>query len=168
VWCHDLAAHGIENHQNYEKVLALSEFHKNFLKVLHSVPEEKILVTSNGINLDKFKDLDTSLKEGQRVVFSSSPDRGLERAMRVMDQVVKLLPKAELHAYYGFDNLYKAGRAAEADKIKAMIAERPYVHMHGNIEQKELYKELSKAKVWLYPTKLSRNLLHHRVRNARM
>lgn len=152
LWSHDLFAPGIENHKNYEKVLALSEFHKNYLKVLHSVPEDKILVTSNGINLSKFEGLDTGSKEGQRVVFSSSPDRGLDRAMRVMDEVVKHLPKAELHAYYGFDNMYKAGRSAEADKIKAMASERPYVHMHGNIEQGQLYKELAKAKVWLYPT----------------
>ena len=152
VWCHDLAVNGVEFHQNYEKVLALSEFHKNYLKVLHGVPEDKILVTRNGINPDKFANLITNQKVGNRIVFSSSPDRGLEAAMLVMDEVIKVVPDAELCAYYGYDNLYKAGRGKEADRIKAEVEKRPYVKMVGNLEQTELYKELAKAKVWLYPT----------------
>lgn len=152
VWCHDLMAPGIEHLSNYNKVLALSDFHKQFLKSLFSVPEEKIIVTANGINLSKFSGLDTSNKPTQKVVFSSSPDRGLDRALMVMDRVVESLPKAELHVYYGFDNMYKLGKNEAANKLKAEIEKRPYVKFHGNMEQTELYKELSSAKVWLYPT----------------
>lgn len=150
LWCHDLIAPGIENHQNYKEVLALSQFHKDFLINLAGVPANKIRITRNGIDPNRFKILPD--KEGNRVIWSSSPDRGIERAIRVMDVVVKEVPDAELHCYYGFDNMLKMGKSSHVESIQRMISERPYIKFHGNIPQKELTLEMAKSKVWLYPT----------------
>jgi len=48
--------------------------------------------------------------------------------------------------------MIKNGRQSEVDALKKLIAERPYIKFHGNLEQKELAQELGKACVWLYPT----------------
>jgi len=151
IWCHDLSAPGIEN-TYYEKVIALSEFHKNFIHGLFGVPLEKIWVSRNGINPDRFLKGLPIEKDPGRVIFSSSPDRGLVRAMRVMDEVVKVLPHATLHAYYGVDNMLKAGRKVEADVILAEVSKRPFVKFHGNVSQKALVAEMQRSEVWLYPT----------------
>lgn len=151
IWCHDLTAPGIENHKNYERVLALSQFHKNFLHTICGVPLDKIHTTRNGIDPERFS-LKLEEKVPGRVIFSSSPDRGLDRAMRVMDRVYDKCASAELHCYYGFDNMLKNGKTAEVDALKKMIMERPYVVFHGNMPQGELTKEFQKAEVWLYPT----------------
>ena len=151
VWCHDLTAPGLENHQNYEKALALSNFHKNFIHSICGVPLDKILVTRNGIDPDRFS-LKLEEKIPGRVIFSSSPDRGLDRAIKVMDRVYDKFAVAELHCYYGFDNMLKMNKVDEVNKLQKMINDRPYVRFHGNLTQSELTKEFQKAEVWLYPT----------------
>lgn len=151
VWCHDLFAQGIEDHSRYKGVLALSEFHKNFLVNLFAVPEEKIIVTRNGINPSRWESIDCT-KKRNIVVYTSSPDRGLERALEVMDLVVKEIPEVEFKIYYGFSNMLKMGKQKEVDFFQQMINARPYATMVGNVDQQRLIQELSEAKVWLYPT----------------
>jgi glycosyltransferase involved in cell wall biosynthesis len=151
VWSHDLIPQFVQLVDRYEKVLCLSEFHKNYLHAMSGVPLDKIIVTRNGINPDRFRDQIQKKVKG-KIVYSSSPDRGLDQALRVMDHVVKEIPEAKLHVYYGFDNMEKMGMKAEVDRFKAMISERPFVIAHGNLEQKELTKEFLESEVWLYPT----------------
>lgn len=151
LWCHDLVAQGMEVVKHYEKVFALSDFHKHFIHSMAGVPLDKIWVTRNGINPKRFFGA-CPPKEKGRVIFSSSPDRGLENAMRVMDLVVKEFPGAKLHAYYGMDNLVKAGRQDVADKITKEIKLRSYVNFHGNVTQEELTYAMQLSEVWLYPT----------------
>lgn len=150
VWCHDLAVPGVDKLPANAKILALSDFHKGFLEGLYGVPANKIIVTANGVDPQRF----TGLKEKEvgKVVWSSSPDRGLDRAILVMDEVIKLIPEAKLHIYYGFDNMEKMGHLEQVKNLKEMIAKRPHLVYHGNLPQKDLTKELSSACVWLYPT----------------
>ncbi len=151
VWSHDLIAQGCEHITNYHKVMVLSEFHKNFLHSIMGIPFEKMIVFRNGINPKRFPQKPKKSFYG-KVVFSSSPDRGLDHAIKVMDEVVKVIPEARLHVYYGFDNMRKLGMHAKVKTYEDMIAERPYVIHHGNVTQKELTQQISDAQVWLYPT----------------
>lgn len=151
VWCHDLGFPGLENHQNYTKVLTLSPFHREYVKNFFSVPDEKLAVTRNGIEPKRFVGLAADKIPG-KIVWSSSPDRGLDRAIRVMDLVVKRVPNAKLHVYYGFDNMRKMGMTAEIERIEKLMAGKDFIVFHGNISQTELTKEIREACVWLYPT----------------
>ena len=151
VWCHDLHAPGLENANGYHKVLALSEFHREFLENMVGVPKEKIRVTRNGIDPKRFLGPRPEKIPG-KVVFTSSPDRGLLNAIRVMERVVKEVPSATLHVYYGFDNMLKMGRQAEVEEIQKAMAGKDWLVFHGNIMQSELTKQLQTACIWLYPT----------------
>lgn len=155
IWCHDLCFIGLEQGQHYTKILALSDFHKAWLHNVYSVPLEKITVTRNGIEPSRYRQPEDAAfleRNPYKVVFSSSPDRGLERAIRVMDYVVKAIPQAELHAFYGFTGMRNAGRHKEVESLEAMIKERPWVKFHGNIDQTRLTTEFKSAAIWLYPT----------------
>ena len=81
----------------------------------------------------------------------SSPDRGLDRAILAMDKIRVVYPEAELHVYYGLENLRKYGLIALADKIDALIAARPWVKVHGFTEQNKMYRDVADACVWLHP-----------------
>lgn len=150
VWLHDLMAPGLERHDNYDRVLCLSEFHKRYVQSLFGVPEEKIIVGRNGINPARWAA--PAPTKSNRVIFPSSPDRGLANALRVMDLVIKEIPDTELHCFYGFENLTKLGHHEAVKTLQQMINERPYVTFHGNVDQKRLTEEFQKSKVWLYPT----------------
>lgn len=151
LWCHDLAFQGVEQDSIYTEVLALSEFHKNFLVNMCGVKPDKIRVTRNGI--------DPSLFEGPlpakipgRIVWGSSPDRGLDRALLVMDEVHRINPTVTFHIYYGFDNMRKLGKTSEVERFEKMISDRSYATMWGNLPQKQLIEAYKQSEIWLYPT----------------
>lgn len=151
VWSHDLLTQGVLTEANYDKVLCLSPFHKRFMHAMTGLPLDKMEVFRNGVTLDKFEGLNFT-KERGKVVFPSSPDRGVDNAIKVMKRVVEDIPEAKLHVYYGFDNMRKVGRGKEADALEAELKSHPFVVFHGNLQQNELMKELSTAQAWLYPT----------------
>ncbi len=150
LWCHDLMTQGCEVVQNFDHIFALSPFHKRYINALQGIPKEKIILTRNGIRPDRFKNK-THVKNPNKVVFPSSPDRGLAEAIYIVEKARKELPDLELHAYYGFENLRSCGLAPLADKLEALIAERPWVKYHGGVQQDVLAKEMGEAVVWLYP-----------------
>ena len=150
LWCHDLVTYGVESSQNFDKIMCLSQFHKDYVQAMQGVPDSKIVVTRNGVTPEKF-DFERPIKNPNKFVYMSSPDRGLGRAMKIMDEVIKDRPFAELHVYYGIEGLHKYGRSALHDKLKKMMADRPYVKYHGFTEQNKMYKEVADAVVWLHP-----------------
>lgn len=149
LWCHDLVTQGCELSHSFDKMICLSEFHKNYVRSIQGVPDDKIIVSRNGVDPSRF--LGIREKNPNKVIFPSSPDRSLDRAMWIMDEARKTLPDLELHVYYGLENLEKYGLGDLAKKLKQMMSERPWVKYHGNVDQKTLAKEMTEAVAWLYP-----------------
>jgi glycosyltransferase involved in cell wall biosynthesis len=151
VWCHDLQLPFGHLVQNYDKVIALSEFHKNYLKEVSGVPFEKCIIGFNGINPDDFPKEPVE-KDPLKVVFSSSPDRGIEQAI----DVVKLARDKsgldiKLHCFYGTENMRKSGQVEWADAIEKKIKENSdFVISHGMVPKKELMMHFAEAGTWLY------------------
>lgn len=151
VWSHDLITPGIEK-LDYDKLLCLSDPHKNFVQSHIKIPDDKIEIVANGLKTSRYKGQLNPAKEKGVVIYSSSPDRGLESAIKVMDEVVKVIPYAQLQCFYGFDNMLKMGRNAEVEQLKGLLATRPWVKFMGNLQQDELKEAFESAEVWLYPT----------------
>ncbi len=149
LWCHDLVTPGVEQGLHADKIICLSEFHRDYNMAMHGVPKDKIVVSRNGVNPARFDGL--RKKNPNKVVFPSSPDRGLDRAMLIMDKAREMNPALELHVYYGLDNLEKYGLGEMAKHLRQMMEARPWVKYYGNVDQKTLAKELMEAVVWLYP-----------------
>lgn len=149
-WCHDLMAVGGDNVGHYDKLLCLSPFHSRYVQAMQGVPADKILVTRNGIDPKRFEG-PVVTKKPYKIVFPSSPDRGLDRAMKIMDRLIGKFPELELHVFYGFDNLRKYGLGEMADKLEAMVKERPWVKYHGNVQQDALAQHFKEASIWLHP-----------------
>lgn len=150
-WVHDLLLQGGENHQNYEKMLCLTPFHKRFVMVKQGVPDHKIHVTRNGLNPEKFAGAPVE-KDPFRFVFGSSPDRGLDRAMRVLDKVRETHPEVTLHVHYGIEHLHKYGMQDLANRLKAMMDERPWVKYHGATQQNDLMKSYKESAYCVQPS----------------
>lgn len=150
IWCHDLQTQGIEQIENYEKALCLTPFHKSYMKLTQGVPDDKIIVTRNGIKPERFSD-GPWVKNPNKIVFPSSPDRGLDRCMLVLDKVREKYPDIELHVFYGIEHLHKYGLQGLADKLKSMMEERPWVKYHGATQQDVLMAHLKEAAIWLHP-----------------
>ncbi len=151
LWCHDLQTPGAEATDRYRKILALTPFHKRYLMTTQGIPEDKILVTRNGIVPERFAGGPWE-KDPNRVVFSSSPDRGLDRAIRVVGMVRERgYPDLKLHVYYGIEHLSKYGLGALQTKLEQMIKDSPWVVYHGATQQDVLTADLKKTAIWLHP-----------------
>lgn len=149
LWCHDLYVPGVEQVQNFDKILCLTPFHARYVRAMQGLPEDKILVTRNGINPGRF--WYKREKDPNKVVFPSSPDRGLERAIKVMDKIREQHPSMELHVFYGVEHLDKYGLKDLRERLQKMMAERPWVKYHGATQQDKLTTHLKEAVIWLHP-----------------
>lgn len=140
-----------------DKFLTLSNWHKNFFLNTHDfVHPDQVIVTRNGIDLSRF---DHQIKRNpHRAIYSSSPDRGLDVAIRSWEKVRNFVPDAELHVYYGFKNWEASTNdPGQLDLIRYLKQslrdnEKNGVRFHDRISQGELAKEFLASGVWAYPT----------------
>lgn len=152
LWCHDLMIPEVEMGLNQDFILALTPFHRDFLASAQGVPKDRIVLTRNGINSEKLMSVPKGEKNPHKVVFVSSPDRGLDSCMEILDIVRASGVDVELHCFYGRENLHKYGLPDLAYKLDKMIKDRPWVKDWGFTEQKKMYEICADAAVWLHPT----------------
>lgn len=175
LWVHDVhlgEALTTERALRIDRILALSEWHKSFLLQTYSrangapypiadLKPEDITVTRNGIDLARFDA--SGPRKPKRVVYSSSPDRGLTTLLEMWPAILAEEPEAELHAFYGLDNWEKAvalnqygdhpwlsGNALR--RLKHQLRTVPRVTMHGRVNQTQLAREFLMSGVLAYPT----------------
>lgn len=168
LWVHDInvGPASVEIHRAFlrtDRILCLSAWHRDYF--MHDYPflsPRMVLQTRNGIDTSRYAA--NPVKEGNRLIFSSSPNRGLDRAINLFGQVKAKITDAELHVYYGFENWQKVatmwGNQPELQAIagfKRQLEEvcanpRSGVFWHGRVSQTELAREQLRSKIWAYPT----------------
>lgn len=144
-----------------DKFLVLSEWHKGFFLKHHNfVHPDQVIVTRNGIDLSRFSlsGAGRPVRNPHRAVYSSSPDRGLDVAIRAWPGVRQRVPDAELHVFYGFQTWEKStSDPKQIDLINYLKAQLESsrengVVYHGRVDQSRLASEFLQSGVWAYPT----------------
>lgn len=97
-----------------------------------------------------------SMNNTNKVIYTSSYDRGLEHLLKMWPDVKKAVPKAELHIYYGWD-LFKRFYGDNPERMDWMnrmneMMGQDGVTDHGRVPQDVLHKEMKKCGIWAYPT----------------
>ena len=164
-WIHDVNCGDALNHSRalrIDKFLTLSSWHRDhFLNTYNFVHPDQVLVTRNGINLDRFNPKIPVLRNRHRAVYSSSPDRGLQAALESWHLVRAAVPDAELHVYYGFENWLTSCKAHNnTDQLRIihhlqkLLDDTKHLGVinHGRVGQTELAREFMASGVWAYPT----------------
>ena len=162
LWSHDV--HSGPDHYNfmggYDVVLCLSDWALNLARRFYPhVPPEKFVRTRNGIDASLYRE--APCREGFQVVYSSSPDRGLDKLLDYWPAVREVRPEAELHVYYGFDTWEKmaernrdavAAASIQVFRTRLQNMAEQGVTSHGRVGQAELAAAWLRASAWLYPT----------------
>lgn len=118
------------------------------------MPEDKIFVTSNGINPVNINK--KWIRDPHRLIWTSSYDRGLPYLLLIWEDVLKEVPDANLHIYYGW-NLYDAihgnnpARVQWKNKVDELM-KQPGITHHGRVGHAELNRAFAQSGVWAYPT----------------
>jgi glycosyltransferase involved in cell wall biosynthesis len=148
------------------RIVALCHEQRRFLLHRHSEMSGKIAVSSNGVREDIIAD---ALAEGlprdpKRLIYPSSPDRGLLNLVPIFERAREMDPQLELHVYYGFDNIEKVVAAERAKlgrddgpvatstrKIREAI-NKPGIVLHGRTGQRALAREWAQSGIWCHPS----------------
>ena len=136
------------------RVLGVSAWHGQYLAQVYGLSNTDYV--PNGIELDDFAE--PAVKVPFRVVYGSSPDRGLAKLLRMWPSIVENEPSAELHVAYGWETIDKSIRLGATQlipvkqEITDLLAKTPGVKWLGRLKQKDLHALYQSATVWAYPT----------------
>lgn len=141
------------------RIVALCETHGAYLQAMH--PDTNVCVSSNGIKLALIEQIakDQPERNPHRLMYASSPDRGLEYLLQIFPRAKEIVPDLELHTYYGFDNIEKVVAfygensrvGANTAKLRRFLDQPGVIH-HGRTPQPQLLQEWFKAGIWCHPS----------------
>lgn len=133
--------------------LPLCAAHERYLLKQHPELAGKLRLSSNGLRVDLIESIGPIARDPSRIVYTSSPDRGLAVLLRAFRRARESEPRLTLRACYGFDNLDRAGHPA-ARRVRAeceRLMDQPGVTWLGRLPQPEVYREYLSAGLWVYP-----------------
>jgi glycosyltransferase involved in cell wall biosynthesis/tetratricopeptide (TPR) repeat protein len=165
LWVHDIHCGPADANMHrlllkFDRIFCLSNWHKSYFHQTYNfLDPASIVVTRNGIDVNRFKDVSATTPKGNNLIYSSSPPRGLDLLLDLMPEIISRVPDAKLDVYYGFWVWEKMANAynnqADKDNIqrfKNRLSTTPGVTFHDRVSQSELAKAFMKAKVWSYCT----------------
>ncbi len=125
-------------------VLVSNEETKNIVNKFYKVDKNKIKIIPNGVNISKFKHIQTNSK---KIIFSGVMyhHRGLDVLIDAAPLVIKEIPDVEIELY---------GEGPELAKLKALVKEKKLesnVKFMGWISNDKIPDVLSKASIGLGP-----------------
>jgi glycosyltransferase involved in cell wall biosynthesis len=135
-------------------LLCVSEWHKEMLCQVSGFPMDKSWLLRNGIDLELFKGSEKRTRK--RLIYSSTPYRGLVMLPYVFEKLKGKHSELELHIFSGYD-VYKGAGAPpshalhELQELKEKFSRLPGCFFHGNKIQSELAREFMKSAILCYP-----------------
>ena len=154
LWTHDVQQpleYKKERLDKITKIIALSKAHR---KNLPDIPDDKFIISSNGYH-EHYPKLKPK-NNPKWCIWTSSYDRGLENLLNIWPEVVKEVPKAQLHIFYGwqlFKHFYRGNpeRMSWMRKMEKLMQAKGITD-HGRVPQPEMEKWYKKCGIWTYPT----------------
>ena len=141
-----------------DRIFGLCATHCQHLRDTHPDFAGLVSQSRNGLRGDLIERVctgDMPVRNPHRLMYASSPDRGLMGLLQAFKLIRFLVPDAELHVFYGWENLEKlehrsAVRWQHARTLK--LADQPGVFLRGRMGQPELYREWLKTGIMCAPT----------------
>lgn len=153
-WSSEAVAH-------FDRIFALCPDHRDDMIRRDPTIVDRLFLSSNGVNVEAIEAAEAEAPERnpKRLIWTSSPDRGLKEVLDIFERAREMVPDLELAVFYGMDNIDKicggdrtrmpwAESWAQYDRANAM----PGVTWRGRIGQDQLKREMFGAGIWLYPT----------------
>jgi glycosyltransferase involved in cell wall biosynthesis len=137
-----------------EKMFVKTKFHRSLFP---NIPDEKIAVVPNGLNLADFTE--TPEKDPYLIINTSSPDRSMDILPEIFRRVKEKVPQAKLKWAYGwdiFDQHYSTNKRMQDWKNSVMEqVEKTGIESLGKIPQSEVAKLYLQANLFVYPTEFA-------------
>lgn len=159
IWAHDilLLSYGcylnetqiLQKWDKYiNKCICLTKWHRNLFLQKYPTLNNKIRVINNGLDITSFSNINTNNKIKNKFMYSSRPDRGLNRLLYLWPKLLEKIPDATLvvSCYGTFPS------NTEEIILKNIIDKTDSIKFLGNLHVPNLYNEMASSEYWLYPT----------------
>ncbi|TVM00013.1 MAG: hypothetical protein CV087_15950 [Candidatus Brocadia sp. WS118] len=126
-----------------DSIFAISHWQMDEWLHHFKIPNNRFYLTRNGVDLMMFKPGEK--RNLNRFVYMSRLNRGLDVLLSLFPRIRQRIPDAELHIY-----TYQLS----SDRLESQIsrlAQQPGVYMRGSLPKEILAKDLSVARLMLYP-----------------
>lgn len=152
LFLHDLVRpYEVMTNINDIEIISLSESHKQNILAYFPNIQDRISITSYGIDVNEFQNIQ---KKPYSFIYSSFPNRGLYNLLKIWPRILKEFPQATLNVFCDLQNEWVQRTAkAEIDEIEKMLIEhKETVTNHGWVNKRVLYDYWCKSQFWLYPS----------------
>jgi glycosyltransferase involved in cell wall biosynthesis len=128
-----------------DKFFVKSKYHRDLYDY---IPDSKIVNCMNGIQMDIFEGSckKVQTREPHRLIYASSYDRGLLPLLQhTWPRIIKAIPDAEIHIFYGFTI-----KGTPDGKKLAKLFKQKGVFEHGRVSHSEVAKQKCMSAIHLY------------------
>jgi hypothetical protein len=157
---HDLTPTGvvIPVDKKLKKIFCLTEWHVDYFTKIFPSLKNITIPFYYGIDFDKFKNDNISLKQKYKFIYSSFPNRGLLELLQIWPKIYEYQPLASLHIYCDIDGKWVNQVQGEMmDKIRKLFIEygvqqnNMNIYYHGWVNKQTLSKAWLTTDIWFYP-----------------
>lgn len=152
---HDLIPNGeiIVDSSKLHNVFCLSDYHSNNIKNMFPVLENKITTFGYGIDYESFNNFNGIQKIKNKFIYSSFPNRGLLKLLKLWSRIIERYPDATLHIHSDVNGTWVNNVVPHIVKeIKELLAVSKNIFYHGWTSKKKLYENWMSSDIWFYPT----------------
>jgi len=151
-----------------DRYICLCQAHRDYVKQKYPYLADKIVIGSNGVKVDLIEKIEREeklVRTPRKMVFASSPDRGLLPLLKIFRRAREWVSGAdgkgalELHVFYGFQNLLtgmenqpKSHPAIRLHKKCMEEMQQPGVFWHDRTPQPELIRHWLTAGIFCHPS----------------
>ncbi|MFA6031263.1 MAG: methyltransferase domain-containing protein, partial [Elusimicrobiota bacterium] len=144
----------------YERIVVVSDWHKQAMHERHGVPLDKMSVAYNFLLKEHFRPAQLPERQKHRFIYASSPDRGLLTLLQMWPEIRKMWPDATLSIFYGWEGCKKlsANNPTWAVSFRKMWAQwealsrQPGVENIGRVNHERIAYEMLRSDIWFYPS----------------
>jgi len=158
LWNHDLMLKQVAPHVmslmfKVDRLFVLSEFQKSqFMRHL-SVPEDRYVVTRNGVDLNVVDEAIAGVeREPYRLLYTSRPERGLDVLLDLWPELKRRRPEAELAIAHYENPAADAQMAGYLEALRRAAEQLPDVELLGPLSKRDLYREIARSALVVYPS----------------
>ncbi len=152
LWVHDTDYRDLVTEKRMaevDHVWVMSEWHRKHWSDLYPFSADKTLVVGNGLDPERFTG--NIERDPNRIIYSSSPDRGLEQLAGYWPKIREALPDAQLDIYYDWVNFDLMGGPADYKAKVMALCRQDGINWRGRVGQRALAQSLMGASALLYP-----------------
>lgn len=159
-WCHDLPADPEsenvlrnEGWEKFEKLVFVSNWQKQQYISYYGIPYSKCIVLQNAIDPISYTEKDKSVKSKIRLIYHTTPHRGLNLAYHAVDQLSKKYgSKLQFDVFSSFEIYGWKERNEQFEDLFEAIRSHKNMKYHGTVPNDVVRKHLQKAHIFAYPS----------------